>query len=1137
MPKRTDLRTILLVGAARTSSGYGCELDFAGAEAAHALREEGYGVVTVSASPSAAMTDPDLAMRAYVEPIERGSLVAILERERPDAIVAAFGGEAAVSLVAHLHDEGVLARHGVELLGAPRAPAGRIADDARLSAALRDFGAPSPRAAVVRAADEAPRAAAAVGLPAIVRPSCPLDEPRARAASTEAELARCVEWALAQSGTGEARVEESVAGLRGFDLAVMRDARGGFVVVCWLEQVDPLGVRAADAVLFAPATSLGEEERSIMRRAARAAVAAIGLDGGAAHVRFAVGPEGRRVHLVDASAGVSRATATAAKATGYPIATVAAKLAVGYALDEISVDAARTSAALEPAVDRVTVRWPRFAFDRFPDAEATLGAASACFGEAIGVGGTLAEALQKAARALDTGHDGLTTLLDAAEQRRVAERRRGRRGARSLDPSIAAPIAEGAAAARARAAAATPERLFHVADAMRLGASDAELAADTGVAPDVLAAIRRIVAAEERCAARGAASPDELVELKALGFSDRQIASLAERREDDVRRARHEAGIRPACTRIAGSRAVYATYAVTRPESAPSARRIAILGGGPYRVGCGAELDDGRAHVARALEHAGVDVILIDANPEAASTHRGAAGRVCVAPLTVEDVAAVCEAESVDGVITQLGGANALALSAPLARVGVRVLGTSAEAIEAAADRATFDAVAARLSLARPRGATARSDRELRAAAEALRFPLLVRGGATLGAGAVAVARAKDELDACAPRAFAAARRAGDGGVFVEELVAGAVEVDVDCICDGARAIIAGVVQHVEEAGVHSGDSSCVLPPYALDAELVVAIEERTRALALALRVVGFLSARFAVRRGDVFLLGAKPRAGRGVAFVSRATGRPLAAIAASVMLGHTLDELGLDDAPMPRHVAVKVGVFPFARLAGVDPILGPSMRAAGEVMGIADTFARALAKCFRANGVLMAAPRARRVALLAVADDDKPAACVLARRLRALSFDVSATRGIGAALAQARVPARVVGTVADGAQHVVDAAREGALALLVNTASTADEEREGHAFRRRAFLAGASVFTTMAGALAACAALESIRYEAAPTVAALDEWTYDAASRASAHAPASPPPSRGKGAAAGGAAPAAIPERSASDGSMQFRP
>jgi carbamoyl-phosphate synthase large subunit len=1106
VPRRSDLQRILLVGAGPIVIGQACEFDYSGTQGAKALREEGFDVILVNSNPATIMTDPELAARTYVEPLEWRTLSAIIERERPHAILPTLGGQTGLNLAMRLREEGVLERFNVEMLGARPDAIAKAEDRALFKAAMEKIGLACPRAGVAHSVEDAWAVVRETGFPAILRPSFTLGGSGGGIAYSEKELVEKVTWALTQSPTHEVLIEESVLGWKEFELEVMRDRADNFIVVCSIENLDPMGVHTGDSITVAPAMTLTDREYQRLRDAARAVMTEIGVETGGANVQFAVDPKTGRVLVIEMNPRVSRSSALASKATGYPIAKIAAKLAVGYTLDELKNDITRTSAAFEPVIDYVVVKWPRFAFEKFPGADTTLGTQMKSVGEVMSIGRTFAEALQKAARSLETGRDGLVTLSDRVDYRVLAQPTRQRDlGMEAPDVEVPATLPpptpeETRSALEKLVIKPSADRLFYVADAMRAGFSDEELTAKTAIDPWFLAHLRRIIDTE-RLLAQGGLGPRLLHTAKRLGFSDRQIAALVGRSEDEVRAARLAEGTRAVYARVdtcaaefvAHTPYLYSTYE-TESEAKPEAgkRKVVILGGGPNRIGQGIEFDYCCVHAVMALRAAGFETVMVNCNPETVSTDYDTSDRLYFEPLTLEDVLNILDEEKPEGVIVQFGGQTPLKLAVPLEKRGIKLLGTSADAIDRAEDRGRFDDLLSKLALKRPRSGIARTPAEALAIAAGIGFPVLVRPSYVLGGRAMMTAYSREALEVFVTRAFEAAREAGTQTILVDEFLKDAIEVDVDCVADGRRAVIGGVMQHIEEAGVHSGDSSSVLPPHSLSPEIVLSIEEQSRMLALELGVVGLMNVQFAVKGGEVYILEVNPRASRTVPFVSKATGRPLAKIAAMLMVGKTLDELGVNDAPVPRHTSVKESVFPFAKFPGVDTILGPEMRSTGEVMGVAGTFARAFGKAMLASGIELALPDAanpRRRAFISVKDEDKPAAIHIGRRLRALGFDVLATKGTAKALERARVPVEVVQKVNEGSPHVVDTIRSGTVAIVVNTTMGGMEVRDSYSLRRQTLLANIPYFTTIAAALAACDALEASQGEPAPRVRSLQEW------------------------------------------------
>ncbi len=1114
MPRRDDLKRIVILGAGPIVIGQACEFDYSGTQGTKALREEGYDVILVNSNPATIMTDPELAARTYVEPLEARTLTAILERERPSAILPTLGGQTALNLALDVHRDGTLARLGIEMLGASPLAIAKAEDRALFKDVVTKVGLESPRSEIAHTVDEAWDIVRRTGFPAILRPSFTLAGSGGGIAYDESELATKVAWALDQSPVHEVLIEESLLGWKEFELEVMRDRKDNFIVVCTIENIDPMGVHTGDSITVAPAMTLTDREYQRLRDGARAIMTEIGVETGGANVQFAVSPRDGRVRVIEMNPRVSRSSALASKATGYPIAKIAAKLAVGYTLDELRNDitsrrlsedgttftldvspGAGTSAAFEPTIDYVVVKWPRFAFEKFPGADETLGPQMKSVGEVMSIGGTFCHALQKAARSLETGRDGLVSLLGRVDYRLLARPKKARdlgMDAPSLDRAVVLPPAtpeELVAAVRTMVARPLADRLFYVADAMRLGVTDAEIGALTAIDPWFLGQVRRIVDAERALSEGGAAAlrdPGVLLRYKKLGFSDAQIATHTGGLAADVRAQRSALGLAPAYARVdtcsaefvAETPYLYATYGGS-DESAPTGRRkVVILGGGPNRIGQGIEFDYCCVHAVQAFRGLGFETIMVNCNPETVSTDYDTADKLYFEPLSLEDVLSVCDVEKPFGVVVQFGGQTPLKLALPLAQRGIRLLGTSADAIDRAEDRGRFDELLSKLGLRRPRSGTARGAEEALTVADRIGYPVLVRPSYVLGGRAMMIAYDREELASFVHLALEASGDAGSQTILVDEFLRDAMEIDVDAVGDGTRVAIGGVLQHLEEAGIHSGDSTSVLPPHSLDPNLLFAIEEQTKRLGLELGVVGLMNVQFAIKDDEIYVLEVNPRASRTVPFVSKATGRPLARVAAMVMAGKTLDELGFGDVPAGRYVAVKECVFPFKKLPGTDTILGPEMRSTGEVMGIADTFARAYEKALLAIGISLTDLRDRgrvgRRAFISVRDQDKPTACLIARRLRAAGFDILATRGTAAMIRRARIPCDVVNKVNEGSPHVVDAIRAHEVDLVINTTVGAREVKDSYSLRRQALLANVPYFTTIAVALAGMAAIES---------------------------------------------------------------
>ena len=1036
MPRRTDLRTILLLGAGPIVIGQACEFDYSGVQACKALRAEGYRVVLVNSNPATIMTDPGTADAVYVEPVEWATVARIIERERPDAVLPTMGGQTALNCALDLHRHGVLARHNVELIGASVAAIERAEDREAFAAAMAEIGLETARGAFCRSVDQALAAAAQTGYPAIVRPSFTLGGQGGGIAHGPEELAALAARGIEASPIGQVLVETSLLGWKEFEMEVVRDRADQCVIVCAIENLDPMGVHTGDSITVAPALTLTDKEYQRMRDASFAVIRAIGVDTGGANVQFAVDPRSGRMIVVEMNPRVSRSSALASKATGFPIAKVAARLAVGYTLDELQNDITRvTPASFEPALDYVVVKAPRFAFEKFAGDPARLGTQMKSVGEVMALGRTFQEALQKALRGLEVGAAG-------------------------LDPR-GAPLADDALAAELRDPG--PERIFHLAEALRRGWSQEQVHALTAVDPwfiDQIAELIEVEAeiADARLADLGAA---DLRRWKRMGFSDRRLAQLLGAGEPELRARRWALGVRPVYLRVdtcAGEFAsetpyLYSTYEEAC-EARPTARdKVMILGSGPSRIGQGIEFDYCCVHAALALRAAGVEAIMVNCNPETVSTDYDTADRLYFEPLTLEDVLEIVAVERPRGVIVQLGGQTPLRLARGLEAAGVPILGTTPDAIDLAEDRGRFQELLARLGLRQPANATARGPAEAHARAAEVGYPLVVRPSYVLGGRAMEIVRTPTELDRALAAAFAAS---GDEPVLLDRYLRGAIEVDVDALADGADVVIGGVMEHIEEAGVHSGDSACALPPFSLPLAVQAELRRQTVALARALGVVGLINVQFAVQGGDVYVLEVNPRAARTVPFVAKATGLPLAGLAARVIAGATLAELGVAERP-PAMTSVKEAVLPFRRFRGVDPLLGPEMKSTGEVMGAAPSFAEAYAKAQLGAGVRL--PVAGRVALVCP-DEDAPALIAVADHLRLLGFDVVAAPATAAALAALGYPIDALPGPADlgGAAMALAAGRDAA------------------PLREAAALARIPCYTTIAGLHAGARAIQRLR-------------------------------------------------------------
>ncbi len=1071
MPKRTDLHSILIIGAGPIVIGQACEFDYSGAQACKALRAEGYRVILVNSNPATIMTDPGLADATYIEPITPEMVEKIIIREKPCAILPTMGGQTALNTAMKLEASGALKRHGVELIGAKADVIDRAEDRLKFRDAMTEIGLESPRSAIAHTLEEARAGLALVGLPAVIRPSFTLGGTGGGIAYNREEFERIVASGLEASPTTEVLVEESVLGWKEFEMEVVRDSADNCIIICAIENVDPMGIHTGDSITVAPALTLTDKEYQIMRDASIACLRKIGVDTGGSNVQFALNPADGRLVVIEMNPRVSRSSALASKATGFPIAKIAAKLAVGYTLDELKNDITRTTpASFEPTIDYVVVKIPRFTFEKFPGTPALLGTAMKSVGEAMSIGRSFAEALQKGLRSMETGYHG----LDAIEPP----------GDGTLD------------AYRAALSQPKPDRIVMAAQALRAGLSVEEIHQTSKFDPWFLRELERIVLAERQIAANGL--PRDAIGLrriKALGFSDHQLATLSGLPETEIAALRLQLGVIPVYKRIdtcAGEFAsatpyMYSTYeggfGTPSCEADPSDRdKIIILGGGPNRIGQGIEFDYCCVHAAYALRDAGFETIMVNCNPETVSTDYDTSDRLYFEPLTAEDVIALVRREqsngTVLGCIVQYGGQTPLKLSQALSKAGIPILGTSADAIDLAEDRERFQLLLQRLGLRQPENGIARSAAEAEAITERIGYPVVIRPSYVLGGRAMEIVHDHRGLYRYMREAV---RVSGDNPVLIDRYLNDAIEVDVDCISDGETVYVAGVMEHIEEAGIHSGDSACALPPYTLSPATVTELKAETEAMAKAIGVVGLMNVQYAIKDNEVFVLEVNPRASRTVPFVAKATGVPVAKIGARVMAGAKLSEFRLDDDAIARHVAVKEAVFPFNRFPDVDTILGPEMKSTGEVMGLDASFERAFAKAQLGAGVKL--PLAGRV-FLSVRDADKQACVGVARRLMDMGFSISATRGTAARLRDAGLDVTVVNKVLEGRPHCVDAIRSGEIQLVINTASGAQSVTDSFDIRRSALTHGLPHFTTIAGARAAAhaiAALKSGTLEVAP--------------------------------------------------------
>ena len=1070
MPRRADLHKILLIGSGPIVIGQGAEFDYSGTQAAKALKEEGYEVVLVNSNPATIMTDPEFADHTYIEPVTAEYVELIIAKERPDALLPTMGGQTALNVAMKLHESGVLERYGVELIGAD-ARAIRVAEDRALFAeAMREIGLAMPSGGIARSWEDALALVEVTGFPSIIRPSFTLGGSGGGIAYNRAEFEEIVRRGLDLSPVTQVLIERSIIGWKEFELEVMRDCEDNVVIVCSIENIDPMGVHTGDSITVAPAMTLSDREYQTMRDAAVAVIRKVGVDAGGCNIQFAVNPRNGEMLVIEMNPRVSRSSALASKATGFPIARIGTKLAVGYRLDEIVNDITKTTpASFEPVLDYVVVKCPRFAFEKFAAADPRLTTQMKSVGESMAIGRTFKEAFQKALRALEVGRAGWSA------------------GAIPPDDRLADTSVE---ALRGALRQPTPERVFQLKRGLEMGLSTPVLNELTGVDPWFLEQMRELVEAERLFAAAEAPDAAMIRRMKRMGFSDRQLGQLRGETETEVRDRRWGLGIHPAYKMVdtcagefpSSTPYLYSSYDEESEAPRTGRRSVVILGSGPNRIGQGVEFDYCCVRAALALREQGYETIMINSNPETVSTDFDISDKLYFEPLTLEDVLEIVHREQPVGVIVQLGGQTPLKLTRPLEAAGVRILGTSPDAIDIAEDRERFDAIARRVGVRQPPNGLATSVDQAVAIADRIGYPVLVRPSYVLGGRAMEIVY--DEPSLC--DYFARAVRVSEERpVLIDRFLEDAFEADVDALCDGTRVVIGGVMQHIEDAGIHSGDSACVLPPYLLGEKDLAAMRAHTVSLALALGVVGLINVQFAVKDGVVYVLEVNPRASRTVPFVSKTIGVPLAAIAARLMLGETLEELGITEEIIPPYVAVKEAVFPFNKFREFDPILGPEMRSTGEVMGIADSFGSAFAKAQLAadNGL----PQQGAV-FITVNDHDKPNVTPIARRLHEMGFRLFTTEGTGRYLQLRGIPSTRVHKVHEGRPNGIDLAVNGELQLLINTPLGKHAQQDDYTLRQGAIANHVPYTTTLSAASAACDAILALRSRK-PVVRALQEW------------------------------------------------
>ena len=1059
MPKRTDIQSVLIIGAGPIIIGQACEFDYSGAQACKALREEGYRVILVNSNPATIMTDPQTADVTYIEPITWEVVERIIAKERPDAILPTMGGQTALNCAMDLARHGVLDKYDIELIGAKPDAIDKAEDRERFKAAMERIGLESARSGVAYSLREAKALQAQFGFPTVIRPSFTLGGSGGGIAYDMASFEEICNRGLELSPTHELLIEESLLGWKEYEMEVVRDTADNCIIVCSIENFDPMGVHTGDSITVAPAQTLTDREYQRMRDASMAILREIGVDTGGSNVQFAVNPKDGRMIVIEMNPRVSRSSALASKATGFPIARIAAKLAVGYTLDELrnEMTGGLTPASFEPTIDYVVTKMPRFAFEKFPAANDRLTTQMKSVGEVMAMGRTFKESLQKALRSLETGHDGLNET--------------GETNLETLKYEVSVP---------------GPNRIFYLADAMRQGVTNDELYTWSAIDPWFLAQVREIVELEAKV--KGTAfdtlTDADWLYLKRQGFSDKRLATLLASTEKAVREARVGFGVTPVYKRVDTCAAefatttayLYSTYEKVCEANPTTKQKIMVLGGGPNRIGQGIEFDYCCVHAAKALHEAGYETIMVNCNPETVSTDFDTSDRLYFEPVTFEDVLAICEVEKPVGVIVQYGGQTPLKLCRALEAAGVPIIGTTPDAIDCAEDRERFQHLIQKLGLVQPPNRTARTEEEALVLADEIGYPLVVRPSYVLGGRAMDIVHSPEALKRYMTEAVSVSN---ESPVLLDRFLDDAIEMDVDAVCDGDEVQVAGVMEHIEQAGVHSGDSACALPPYSLSDDVVNEVKRQTCLMAKALGVVGLMNVQFAVKDAHsetptIYVLEVNPRASRTVPFVSKATGQSVAAIAALVMAGAKLKDLGVNLETTPKYVSVKEAVFPFAKFLGVDPVLGPEMRSTGEVMGVGETFGEALFKSQLAAGSRL--PEKGRV-FISVKEEDKPKAVVCAHRLHMAGYPLIATAGTAKVIQSAGIPCKVIGRVGDPTGDAVRLMNEGDITLVIM--SVAEEEGElmdARSIRQTALASQITYYTTMAGGLAAAEGIGHLR-------------------------------------------------------------
>ena len=1083
MPKRTDIKKILIIGAGPIVIGQACEFDYSGTQACKALKDEGYEVLLLNSNPATIMTDPDFADRTYIEPVTPAVLTKIIAKERPDAILPTLGGQTALNTAVAVAKDGTLEKYGVELIGA-KLPAIEKAEDRTLfKQAMANIGVAVPRSGLAHNYEEAMSVVEDIGFPAIIRPSFTLGGTGGGIAYNREEYEVMVMVGIDASPTDEVLIEESIIGWKEYELEVMRDLADNVVIICSIENFDAMGVHTGDSITVAPAQTLTDKEYQILRDVSLKIIREIGVETGGSNIQFGINPKDGRLVVIEMNPRVSRSSALASKATGFPIAKIAAKLSVGYTLDEIRNDITReTYAAFEPTIDYVVTKIPRFTFEKFPNTDATLTTQMKSVGEAMAIGRTFKESFQKAMRSMEIDSDGFESkIFDCPAEYN-----------RALSDTELELV-------RDKLRVPNADRIWYLGDALRASMPIEEIYKLSGFDPWFVYNIQQIIHKEDelyRCrediASATASGLELLLSAKQMGFSDRRLAVLLNSDEEQVRQLRHVNNIRPVYKRVdtcgaefeAFTPYMYSTYEEECEANPTDKKKIMILGGGPNRIGQGIEFDYCCVHGAFALSADGFETIMVNCNPETVSTDYDTSDRLYFEPLTLEDVLEIVAIEQPIGVIVQFGGQTPLKLAIALEKAGVPIIGTSPDAIDRAEDRERFQALLQKLDLKQPENGLARSFEEAEIIAAKISYPVVVRPSYVLGGRAMEIVYGIDQL-----RNYMkfAVKASPEHPILIDKFLDNAIEIDVDALADGTDVVIGGIMQHIEEAGIHSGDSACSLPPYSLSKELIKEVGRQTRALALELGVIGLMNIQFAVKNGEVYLIEVNPRASRTSPFVSKATGRPLAKIAARLMAGKTLKELGIKGDIVPNHVAVKESVFPFAKFPGVDTLLGPEMKSTGEVMGLDKDFGKAFAKAQLGAGVNL--PLSGKV-FISVKDSDKNGAVQIAKKLLKIGFTIIATSGTAEVLEQHGIEVQRVNKVKEGRPHCVDAIKNGDIAIVFNTTFGPQSIADSFSIRRSALMHSVAYFTTVTGMDAATDGIDAMQRENLD-VMALQEYTF----------------------------------------------